>query len=450
MPGRKSAVILTHGMGEQMPMATLRGFAEAVWVHNPDIDGRRRDDPPKGGNPVWWKPDTRNASYELYRITTRSGGHHEGSDAPRVDFFEFYWADLTTSTTTAQLRDWFMSLLLRRPGRVPSDVRGIWLALWIATIGVIGLLSLQGLAQILDWKLDSWVKGLLWVFTALSAIFIGFAVAYFGDVAHYIRAKPANIQARREIRKRGLELLQTLSRSGEYDRIILVGHSLGSVIAYDLVRLLWAEEYAARTFAPAGRVADALAAVRKAGEDLNAKPSDAGLLDAYQIAQKGLFAGLREAHSDPRKRWLISDLVTLGCPLTHAEFLIARDLEALKQDVEARRLPSAPPATEASGDYAYPVPDPTAAAMRLHHAAPFSLVRWTNIYDPGKLALFGDIISGPVRGNFGTGVRDVAVRISGRVPLIGRIFTHTRYWDEDKGAAQSLVALRQALKLDER
>lgn len=450
MPGRKSAVILTHGMGEQMPMATLRGFVKAVWVDNRDINARRAGDPPAGGNPVWWKPDTRNASHELYRITTRAGGRHDGTDTPRVDFFEFYWADLTTSTTTTQLRDWFMSLLLRRPGRVPSDVRGIWLALWIATIGVIGLISLQGLAQILDWKLDICVKVLLWVFTALSAVFVGFAVAYFGDVAHYIRAKPANIQARREIRKRGLELLQTLSRSGEYDRIILVGHSLGSVIAYDLVRLFWAEENAARTFAPGGTVAAALAVVRKAGEDLNGKPSDAGLLEAYQTAQKGLFTNLREAHSDPKKRWLISDLVTLGCPLTHAEFLIARDLATLKQDVEARRLPSAPPATEASGDYAYPVPDPTAAALRLHHAAPFSLVRWTNIYDPGKVALFGDIISGPVRGNFGAGVRDVAVRISGRVPLIGRIFTHTRYWDEDKGAAQSLAALRQALKLDER
>ena len=95
MPGRKSAVILTHGMGEQMPMATLRGFVEAVWVHNPDIDGRRPDDPPVLGNPVWWKPDTRNASHELYRITTRSGGHRQGAEAPCIDFFEFYWADLT-------------------------------------------------------------------------------------------------------------------------------------------------------------------------------------------------------------------------------------------------------------------------------------------------------------------------------------------------------------------
>ncbi|MFT4133321.1 hypothetical protein [Labrys sp. (in: a-proteobacteria)] len=450
MPGRKSAVILTHGMGEQMPMATLRGFVEAVWVHNPDIDGRRPDDPPELGNPVWWKPDTRNGSHELYRITTRSGGHRQGAEAPRIDFFEFYWADLTTSTTTAQLRDWFMSLLLRRPSQVPGDVIGIWLMLWAATIAAIGLVSLQGLAQILDWKLDSWVKVALWGFTALSAVFIAFAVAYFGDVAHYIRAKPANIQARREIRKRGLELLQTLSKSGEYDRIILVGHSLGSVIAYDLVRLLWAEEYAARTFAPAGKVADALAKLRKAGESLNANPDDPSLLDAYQTEQKGLFTSLREAHSDTRKRWLVSDLVTLGCPLTHAEFLIARNIEALQQDVEARRLPSAPPATEASGDYAYPVPDPTSAAMRLHHAAPFSLVRWTNIYDPARGALLGDVISGPVRGNFGAGIRDVAVRISGRVPLLGRIFTHTRYWDEDEGAARSLAALRQALKLDER
>jgi hypothetical protein len=42
---------------------------------------------------------------------------------------------------------------------------------------------------------------------------------------------------------------------------------------------------------------------------------------------------------------------------------------------------------------------PRAGAKRrgreLHRAAPFAVVRWTNIYDPAKLVFFGDIIGGP-------------------------------------------------------
>ncbi len=39
-PPKKQAVILVHGMGEQVPMETLRGFVETMWIHNPDIDAR--------------------------------------------------------------------------------------------------------------------------------------------------------------------------------------------------------------------------------------------------------------------------------------------------------------------------------------------------------------------------------------------------------------------------
>ncbi|MBP0579335.1 hypothetical protein J8I29_08465 [Labrys sp. LIt4] len=446
MPDRKNAVILTHGMGEQMPMATLRGFVKTVWTDNPDIHARRPYDPPDTGNPVWWKPDTRNDSNELYRITTRAGSGQSGGRGPRVDFFEFYWADLTASNTTAQIRDWFMSLLFRWPSQVPADVWAVWLLLWILTLLVLGLVGLQALAQMLDWKLGIGVNLALGVMTFFGALFLRAVVATFGDVAHYVRAKPANIQARREIRKRGLELLRTLSKSGEYDRIILVGHSLGSIIAYDLIRILWAEEIPARTFAPGSKAAAALAALKVAATGLDADPSNRERLDKYQKEQNALFRCLRDAQADVKQSWLISDLVTLGSPLTHAEFLMARDDKVLAEDKEARRLPTSPPAVEVDGDYAYSVSNP-AAAMRLHHAAPFAAVRWTNIYDPAKAILLGDIISGPLRENFGNGVRDVSVTMGRR--YLRRFFTHTCYWEKD-GAEQSLAALRLALKLDER
>ncbi len=64
---------------------------------------------------------------------------------------------------------------------------------------------------------------------------------YLGDVASYARATPETVAQRAAVRERGLDLLKKLSDDPEYDRIVLVGHSLGSIIAYDLLQLLWDE-----------------------------------------------------------------------------------------------------------------------------------------------------------------------------------------------------------------
>ena len=47
------------------------------------------------------------------------------------------------------------------------------------------------------------------------------------------------MEARNELRAEGLALLQALHEDGNYNRIIVVGHSLGSVIGFDLLRLAW-------------------------------------------------------------------------------------------------------------------------------------------------------------------------------------------------------------------
>jgi hypothetical protein len=52
----------------------------------------------------------------------------------------------------------------------------------------------------------------------------------------YFRASPANVAVRRTIRMEAVNTLHNLHRSGNYDRIIVVAHSLGTVIAYDMLR----------------------------------------------------------------------------------------------------------------------------------------------------------------------------------------------------------------------
>jgi hypothetical protein len=100
------------------------------------------------------------------------------------------------------------------------------------------------------------------------------------------------------------------------------------------------------------------------------------------------------AANQPDPRWLISDLVTLGSPLTHAEFLIAADRADLERRMAARELPKSPPYRErldpnvlhhAQATHAMPIANPpdqtrlmsypvvnTNDIWMLHHAAPFA------------------------------------------------------------------------------
>src|SRR5262249_17250683 len=63
----KQAIVVIHGMGEQVPMDTLRGFVRAVWETDSEITKNDLPNPAE----VWSKPDLRTGSLELRRITTR-------------------------------------------------------------------------------------------------------------------------------------------------------------------------------------------------------------------------------------------------------------------------------------------------------------------------------------------------------------------------------------------
>jgi hypothetical protein len=120
--------------------------------------------------------------------------------------------------------------------------------------------------------------------------------------------------------------------------------------------------------------------------------------DAFLDAQREFCHLLRSrskpAVGVPDPRWLITDLITLGSPLTHAEFLLARDVRDLRARQEDREFPVSPPIREVlDPDVALKAKaagfqlDPKSPQLlcfpfgSLHHAAPFAAVRWTNIHD---------------------------------------------------------------------
>lgn len=445
---KRTAVIVIHGMGEQRPMDTLWGFVDAVWVKFDGLVGRRRTH-------VYAKPDSINGSYELRRITTMTVNLENGAPR-RLDFFEFYWAHLMTDNALSGVLSWLYRLVVRNPFETPARLLPIWLA--SAVLMLIGVV-LAGYASISEVRpyINAWL-GLetsprTAAFTA-AAISFGFALLarnwigpVLGDAARYLSPTPDNVAVRQKIRESGIALLKRLHESKRYDRIIVVAHSLGTVIAFDILNYAWSslDSAAKRQAHAAGSEAmNALAAVERAAGDL--KHADEADIEArrvvYRNAQRRYFKALARTLENPL--WLVSDLITLGSPLCMSDVLLAAGARDFAARCDRREIPMCPPSLEKDDRklkkfrFSYNVDDPSRIP---HHAAVFAPVVWTNIYFRNFLFLFGDIIGGPVAGLLGRGVRDVPLEISGPA------FRHLDYWklDRQRPAGEAVDQLRQAL-----
>lgn len=443
----KTAVVVIHGMGEQRPMDTLRAVVDALWTYDGDITSPRT-------STVYSKPDAMTGSFELRRITTRSVRLEEGK-AKRADFFEFYWAHLMTGSKIAWVVSWLCGLLIRGPASVPRRLIFPWLAGLFVLVFTACMMALAAFKALPEWlstlglpAMPAWVYVLAAVVSflagAVGAVWLG-PVA--GDAARYLSPTPDNVGARQKIREAGVDLLNQLHASGKYDRIIVVGHSLGSVVGYDVLNYAWgrlqAEDLLAR-HGPGSPTSKALAEVETAaGLLIHAKGKDIGQARVvYRAAQRSYAQALAQAELPPL--WLVSDFVTLGCPLSKADVLVARDPEDLRRRVSRREVPTNPPWLEKNDPkqkrfrFSYPVNDP----IRIpHHAAVFAPVVWTNVYFDNLLIAFGDIISGAVAPILGRGVLDVRLKISAPV------FRHLDYWKSPASDKPWLRALRRAVNL---
>ena len=145
----KRAVVIIHGIGNQTPLATLRGFVDSVWTSDDEltVDGSKRES--------WPAPETLEDSFELRRITTTL----DKKDT-RTDFFEFYWAHMMEDTQFSTVLWWFRRIFWRSPSRVPCNLTAPWfggIAALIVVIGIaasvafLALISLQTLPESLCW-----------------------------------------------------------------------------------------------------------------------------------------------------------------------------------------------------------------------------------------------------------------------------------------------------------
>jgi hypothetical protein len=310
-------------------------------------------------------------------------------------------------------------------------------------------------------------------------VFLGWAflVPYLGDCACYLRDAPDNIAARTAIRNLGMKVLRDLHARKNpdgtlrYDRVVVVAHSLGSIIAYDVLRAFFVDQLpdmvlsdeavaACRELESMARagVAKGTYEVVEVGGGLawNPLPGDpAPGAFAYQQAVRrafGLLAGAGGTPGASASPWRVSDFVTMGSPLALAQFLLTqfgKDPE-LKEKVTLREFPVAPPALspgEPERILFAPnggAPDRPTSRPRLQHSALFAVTCWTNLYFVQRFALRGDFFAGPIPERYSPGTLNVPMHTS----LFGGYINHIHYWKpepEQGGKTPHIRALKLAV-----
>lgn len=294
-----------------------------------------------------------------------------------------------------------------------------------------------------------------------------FLAPVMADSARFFSPAPENVNRRHEIRAAGVRMLKMLHSSKRgYKRIIVVGHSLGSVVAHAMMSQYWG------TLCDDMRVKklDVLSTLSKleaAAMNLNRfdemkERAGADDVRAFRVLQRKLFGSLARNVPATQRKWLISDFVTLGSPLTHSHFLLSESKEEFETSQgKHRRYAACPPLGDQSGSRLRigqyeEGSNGSVGDVKLPHSALFALTRWTNLYFETEGLFKGDVVAGPLAPVFGSGILDV--KLDARETR--KEFAHNEYWrwPGESGALahrsdrraydrppQYLVALRRAL-----
>ncbi len=432
---KRQAVVVIHGIGEQRPMETLRGFVSGVKQKLEELDEAEKK------STVRSKPDSIGDIYETVRLSMDSTAKR-----PITDFYEFYWAHNMRNTKISQMSTWFKRLVFAKRSKVPPALKSLYDTVWVLLIAapviayfVSSYFSSKPLNQFLAPFITATVFPFIMSFlaTTFKSVFLNYA----GDAARYFTPEPDNIGERSHIRQQGIQFLQklhTISNNEKVDRIILVGHSLGTVVAYDLLRLLWTEY---------NRQYDELPEVNQEYlEQINkyangSEVLDQNSLDKFRDLQYKVWKEQRQVGN----KWLISDFVTLGAAINAIDYFMVTD-EKVDNLIQQRELPICPPTKDEKDNNiyynsypAYTLADGQKRTVKLlNHAGLFAACRWTNIY------YSCDFVGGPMTRIFGKGIKDICIQRKSLWILPGG---HTKYWDKSD-SQNALTLIVNAMQLN--
>jgi hypothetical protein len=427
----RTAVVIVHGMGEQLPLDTLNQFIKTAL---PKVEGERR---------YFSRPERVTDSYEARRHLAAKQTKNGKLLYGQTEFFEYHWSYLMTDNKLGDLLPTVRRMLFRKPSTVPFGLRRVWWLVWtlIITLTAIVIIALiRGiveeftLAGILAATLPAIVAGILFRLLKSAGNVV---TKSFVDVVRYLDRSPRSYEVRRAIRKGMIDLLRAIHDKDRYSRVIIVAHSLGAYIAYDAIAYLWPQmsklhcgPISKSQPLPLRGLPELEAAAERVLQHPVEEPNEdqMGELLHFRAKQFELWKGLREQGSP----WLVTDFISVGTPMYFAHLLYTKTRAEFDQLVRTAELPRCPPRhTDQT------VEGPDLAGVRygwnnqgrivLTHGAPFAVVRWTNLYFPAEKSWNGDWFGGPLRSLFGKGILDHS--IMGNLP--GRRtpgLAHARYF----------------------
>ncbi len=188
----RQAVVVIHGMGEQLPLSTLTRFIDTALA--PGASGERT---------YYSRPESITGSFESRRFLAprEPVDQDEPELHAQTDFFEYHWADKMQGNRLDDLWPTFRRVLVQWPTKVPAGLRGVWLLAWI--------LILLAAWAVIDGPLEGKVFGeddlLASIIAALvssslvaagvsyliSRVLPGWLTASFVDVVRYLDTSPA-------------------------------------------------------------------------------------------------------------------------------------------------------------------------------------------------------------------------------------------------------------------
>jgi len=423
------AVVMVHGMGNQFPMDTLRGFADAL---KPE------------GEIEYSSPNRITDDTETRRLSFR----HE-----KYDFFEYYWAPYVEEPGITETMIWsFKLLFFKKPSKSLSKhilfvrlfIGFVILMLAAIGFGVYKIIELNNIKLLIATFIGTLIVLVLKAgWELLSKTIAGAITKSVGDVVKYTVPSPDNIASRDTIRKHGIELLKNLheaknnNESFKYAKIMVVAHSLGTIVAYDILSSLFAEYNDKYSNIPDTIKQEMLEKVKN--ESVNPGEN-------YQELQEELFDEYRNLGSE----WKVSHFITIGSPLTHAPMLVVRSEEEFEKKKNQREYPTSPPVMdEHDKNFAFNQQfkrkdkEPRDIKI-LHHAAHFAETKWTNIY------FKNDWIGGKLSDEFGKGIKDVPLKAKGSLVSWVPLLSHTKYWDKNQvGSVNELKSIFNLIQSEE-
>jgi len=445
----RTAVVIVHGMGDQLPVDTLKRFLDTAL---PKLDGRR----------VYYsRPERVTSSFEARRMLAPAIASDEGKGYGQTEFFEYHWSYLMKENRLDDLFPVVRRMLLSSPHRVPAGLRVAWALAWLLIIAFLVTAwkivkntapedrTVTAIAVSAVGVAGFWV--IKWVLTRVGDL----VTRSFVDVVRYLDRSPRSYEVRRDIRAGMVDLLEGLHKDKRYSRIVVVAHSLGAYIAYDGITYLWPQmcnlhggpiddDGPTLPLTGLSELQVAANAVRQASA-----PTDQQLT-VLRSRQFELWRQLR-LQGNP---WLITDFISLGTPMYFADLLFAKNRKGFDKLVERAELPVCPPisATKTVED-----PDPQYASYGhpnrgrtvLGHGTPFAVVRWTNLFFPAKLWFFGDWFGGRLMQLFGKGVLDISIQ-GNKYGRFLPALAHSRYlsYPDRLGSDDVATLVRHYLDLD--